>query len=62
MEDETLCGVQGTCVNVDGSFECECNAGFITTEDRKACKGKLQLMDFLLSKHKVTFGFSGEPF
>ena len=41
LEDDTLCGPYGECLNVDGSFECDCPMGFVTTADRKACKGKV---------------------
>ena len=44
MEDESLCGAHGTCVNIHGSFECECSMGFIATDDRKACKGLFELV------------------
>ena len=40
LENENLCGPHGVCLNVDGSFECDCQMGFVTTDDRKACKGK----------------------
>ena len=40
LVDENLCGPYGTCLNIQGSFECECTMGFLTTDDKKACKGK----------------------
>lgn len=41
LVDDTLCGPHGTCLNVEGSFECDCPIGFARTDDGKACKGML---------------------
>lgn len=48
LEDENLCGPHGTCLNVEGSFECDCPVGFARTEDGKACKGTPKNMSDLI--------------
>lgn len=29
----------GQCINIPGSYRCECEMGFTTSEDEKACQG-----------------------
>lgn len=30
----------GTCLNTDGSFECECPTGYVLSNDASVCQGK----------------------
>lgn len=30
----------GQCLNAPGGYRCECEMGFTTTDDSKACRGK----------------------
>lgn len=37
--DQLTCQ-NGQCINIPGSYRCECEMGFARTEDEKACEGK----------------------
>lgn len=39
LADENLC-VNGQCTNIQGSYECQCEIGYIPAEDKKSCVGK----------------------
>ena len=46
--DNAGCGQ--ICVNLTGSYECKCNAGYLLAEDAHACTGKtFQYMDEIQS-------------
>ena len=32
-------GCEQTCVNLKGSFQCECSRGYQVAEDKKSCQG-----------------------
>lgn len=36
----------GVCMNVPGSFKCECNRGYIYDEDAHQCIGKIPYSEF----------------
>lgn len=38
--EDNLCD-HGQCTNKAGSYECECELGYIPAEDKKSCVGKL---------------------
>ncbi len=41
MEGEDLCGVNGTCENVDGSYRCKCPAGYTNYgKERAPCSSE----------------------
>ncbi len=42
----SMCGVGGTCVNKDGSYDCTCHTGFIqviNNEGKPNCTGEKQI-------------------
>lgn len=39
LADGNLC-VNGQCTNIEGSYECQCEIGYIPAEDKKSCVGK----------------------
>ena len=34
-----ICG-EGLCINMDGTFRCECHAGFILDQEQNVCVGE----------------------
>jgi hypothetical protein len=40
LEDRNLCKPFGLCKNRPGSYVCECNYGFILSEDKHSCESK----------------------
>ena len=47
------CSQNGVCINVNGSFQCECQPGF--TGDGKACNGRLTKNKFWNVYHKPCY-------
>ena len=47
LQNDNLCD-HGQCTNTAGSYECECEIGYIPAEDKKSCVGKtLYLFHFV---------------
>ena len=46
LEGTHDCDVNARCDNVDGSFTCECNAGY--SGNGRICSGKVQLLQAIL--------------
>lgn len=42
--DRSLCQPYGSCENRPGSYSCVCNHGFVLSEDKHSCEGKLALI------------------
>lgn len=46
LNEDSLCE-HGQCTNKAGSYECECEIGYIPAEDKKSCVGKTLLLNRL---------------
>ena len=43
---DNKCSVNARCINTDGSYTCECDAGYTLLADQRTCDGKLFLLAF----------------
>lgn len=39
LQEGQLCE-NGHCTNIEGSFECQCEMGYIPAEDKQSCEGE----------------------